>query len=105
MIIFGAPFRYYQGYGIIKNVGEVLAPMGKRFLVVSDAFVFGLLGETVDKAFVAAGRSCVRGLFSGESSDREIGAMVTSSGPRTATLSWGWAAARPPIPRRLPASY
>ncbi len=76
MIIFGAPFRYYQGYGIIKNVGEILAPMGNRFLVVSDAFVFDLLGETVDTAFAKAGLTSVRGQFSGESSDREIGKIV-----------------------------
>ncbi|MDR2727440.1 MAG: glycerol dehydrogenase [Deltaproteobacteria bacterium] len=72
MLIFGAPFRYYQGWGILDTMGEVLAPMGKKFLLVGDAFVFEHFGERLDKTFSSAGLVSVRGLFNGESSDSEI---------------------------------
>ncbi|MCC8193749.1 MAG: glycerol dehydrogenase [Deltaproteobacteria bacterium] len=72
MIIFGAPFRYYQGRGILKNTGEILKPMGEKFFLISDAMVFSLFGETLDAAFASAGLGSVRGEFNGESSDAEI---------------------------------
>jgi glycerol dehydrogenase len=72
MIIFGAPFRYYQGRGILKDAGTILAPMGKNFFLVSDEFVFSLYGDVLDAAFVTAGLASARGQFNGESSDAEI---------------------------------
>ncbi|SBW06618.1 Iron-containing alcohol dehydrogenase [uncultured delta proteobacterium] len=72
MIIFGAPFRYYQGRDILKDTGTILQPMGKKFFLVSDAFVFSLYGDALDAAFASAGLASVRGEFDGESSDAEI---------------------------------
>lgn len=57
--------------------------MGKKFFLVSDAFVFSLYGEALDAAFAAAGLGSVRGVFNGESSDAEIGrlhALYSASG-------------------------
>ena len=28
MKIFGSPFRYFQGAGIIENISDILAPLG-----------------------------------------------------------------------------
>lgn len=75
MVIFGAPFRYYQGRDILKTTGDILAPMGKQFFLVSDAMVFSLFENTLDAAFAAAGLGSVRGEFNGESSDAEIGRL------------------------------
>lgn len=72
VIIFGAPFRYYQGRNILANTGNILAPMGTKFFLVSDAIVFSLFGDALDTAFAAAGLGSVRGQFDGESSDAEI---------------------------------
>lgn len=83
MIIFGAPFRYYQGRNILNTTGEILAPMGKRFFMVSDAMVFSLFGDALETAFSVAGLSSVRGQFDGESSDAEINrlrGLFSSSG-------------------------
>lgn len=83
VIIFGAPFRYYQGRNILKDAGEILKPMGTKFFLVSDAMVFSLFGNGLDSAFAAAGLPSVRGEFNGESSDAEIARlreMFTSSG-------------------------
>ena len=76
MIIFGAPFRYYQGFGILKNVGKILEPMGKIFFLVGDSIVFDLFGERLEGSFKEAGLGCVRGLFNGESSDAEIDRLI-----------------------------
>ncbi len=83
VIIFGAPFRYYQGRNILGQTGEILAPLGTKFFLVSDAMVFSLFGDTLDAAFAAAGLTSVRGQFDGESSDAEIHrlhALYTASG-------------------------
>ena len=72
VIVFGSPFRYYQGYGILDTVGKTLAPMGNNFFLIGDAFVFDLLGDRLETSFAAAGRACARGLFNGECTSAEV---------------------------------
>lgn len=72
MLIYGSPFRYYQGYGILDDVGKTLAPMGKVFLLVGDDVVFDLFGDRIERSFAQANRISVRGVFNGESSDAQI---------------------------------
>jgi glycerol dehydrogenase len=72
MIIFGAPFRYYQGPGLLNKAGEILSPLGKKLLFIGDSIVFGLFGEVLKESFRASGTEATLELFNGECSDSEI---------------------------------
>ena len=76
MIVFGSPFRYYQGFGILDTAGKLLAPMGRRFFLIGDAFVLDLLADRVEASFAAQDRSLARGLFNGECTSAEINRLI-----------------------------
>jgi len=44
MRIFGSPFRYIQGAGVFGHLGNILAPLGERFLLVVDEMVRDTIG-------------------------------------------------------------
>ena len=72
MLIFGAPFRYYQGPGLIGRAGEILSPLGKKLFLIGDSIVFDIVGPKLRAAFAASGTDHVAALFNGECSDSEI---------------------------------
>jgi glycerol dehydrogenase len=73
MIIYGSPFRYYQGFGILSRLGELLAPLGNSFFIVGDAFVKNMLGDTVIKTLRDSGKKVIWDeSFSGECTDGEL---------------------------------
>jgi glycerol dehydrogenase len=49
-----SPARYVQGKDAITRLGEFVAPIGKRPLIVSDDIVWGLVEEAVTASFGAA---------------------------------------------------
>jgi glycerol dehydrogenase len=49
-----SPARYVQGKDAITRLGEFVAPIGKRPLIVSDDIVWGLVEEAVGASFSAA---------------------------------------------------
>jgi glycerol dehydrogenase len=72
MLIFGSPFRYYQGPGLIGRAGEILSPLGKKLFLIGDSIVFDIVGARLKVAFAASGADHVTALFNGECSDSEI---------------------------------
>ena len=54
-LMFGAPGRYIQGPGVISETGACIAQCGRSAVVVSDAFVIGLIQETVTRSCKQAG--------------------------------------------------
>ena len=73
MIIYGSPFRYYQGFGILARAGELLNPLGSKFFIIGEAFVKDLVGSTILESFTAAGKEALWDAdFSGECTDGEI---------------------------------
>ena len=73
---FGSPGRYIQRRGEIARLGEHLAPLGRKPLVLIDAFLFDryaqMLGASLKDGFDTRFEK-----FGGECSDREI-ARVTA---------------------------
>ena len=57
--MFAGPLRYVQGPGALDVLGGLLAPYGERPLVVTDAYVRGLLGDRVAAILARAGLSPV----------------------------------------------
>lgn len=76
MKIFGAPQRYYQGPGVLDRLGEVVAPLGRRPLLVADIFVLELLGHRIDASLHAAGLEAITRGFAGEITYPAIDALV-----------------------------
>lgn len=54
-LVFGAPGRYIQGPGVISQVGACIAQCGRSAVVVSDAFVIGLIRDAVSRSCQEAG--------------------------------------------------
>ena len=50
-----SPGRYVQGRGALAQFGENLARVGKKPLIISDAFVRELVGDRVVASLEAAG--------------------------------------------------
>jgi glycerol dehydrogenase len=50
-----SPARYVQGRGAITRVGEFVAPIGSRPLIVADDVVWGIVESAVTESFQAAG--------------------------------------------------
>lgn len=49
-LLFGAPGRYIQGPGVISQIGACVAHCGRSAVVVSDAFVIGLIRDAVSRS-------------------------------------------------------
>lgn len=53
--VFAGPLRYVQGPGALDELAALVAPYGRRPVVVTDPFVRGLLGDRVEITLAAAG--------------------------------------------------
>jgi glycerol dehydrogenase len=67
-----APRKYVQGRGVLAEAGGYVRPLGKKPLVLWDACVKELVGETVLTSLKEAGLETVEVLFEGESSKAEV---------------------------------
>lgn len=67
-----SPGRYAQGPGSIARLGEYLAALGRKPLVVADNVVWGLVGHDVQASLAAAGMETNRETFPGIPSAHEI---------------------------------
>lgn len=67
-----APAKYVQGAGSLQRIGKLVTYVGKRFLVISDAFAWGMVAETVEHSLKQADRSFVYMDFGGECTEGEI---------------------------------
>ncbi|MBN1442798.1 MAG: glycerol dehydrogenase [Planctomycetes bacterium] len=67
-----APRKYVQGRGVMREIGSCLAAIGKRPLLLWDATVRGIVGETVTASCRGAGIDPVEVAFGGESTPGEV---------------------------------
>ena len=70
--VFISPKKYIQGAGILSTIGEEVAKIGSKALVLSDENVWNITGETTEKSLKAANIDFHYEAFSGESSNNEI---------------------------------
>ncbi|MBN9747936.1 glycerol dehydrogenase [Amycolatopsis sp. A1MSW2902] len=74
-----SPSRYVQGAGAIRRLGEYLAPIGARPVVVADDLVWGMVGHDVETSLKSADlpvrRETFRGLPSAAEVDRIAGVL------------------------------
>ncbi len=78
-----SPGRYVQGKGAIDQLGQYLAQLGSKPLLVADDVVWGFVGHDVEASLTRAGLPVDRRDFSGNPSSREVDRLVgeiTSSG-------------------------
>jgi glycerol dehydrogenase len=66
------PRRYVQGRGMLRRIGDYLSPFGNQVMVLADATVWDLLGDTVQHSLSGAGIGLVYERFGGECSAAEI---------------------------------
>jgi glycerol dehydrogenase len=71
-----SPGQYIQGVGILDQLGEHAALLGEKAFVVADKFVWSVLGERIENAFIGKNVSLTRGLFQGETSRQEINRLT-----------------------------
>lgn len=70
--ILGSPSKYVQGAGELKNLCRYVSSYGKRFFIVTDAFVAGLLSETIRESFKESAAELFLARFHGEVTYAEI---------------------------------
>ncbi len=81
--VFIAPGRYVQGKGVLNQAGELVAALGKRVMILWDAQVKGIVGDTLLASLKAAGVEVVDVAFAGDSTKAEaerIAALVRAEG-------------------------
>ncbi|MBA2561256.1 MAG: glycerol dehydrogenase [Propionibacteriales bacterium] len=71
-----SPGRYVQGPGAIARLGEYLAVIGQKPLIVADDTVWGFVGHDVEASLKAAGLETTRERFNGIPSAGEIDRLV-----------------------------
>lgn len=76
MKIFGSPFRYIQGAGIIIHIGNILASLGENFLLVADNVVIDPIGNQIVDSFHQAQLHCNLIPFGGECCNSEISRII-----------------------------
>ena len=79
--VFGAPLRYIQGPGVLREAGPTAAAIGSHALLVGDAFVMDKVGPTVTDSCRHAGVAITPLLFNGEITPAEIERLVAAARP------------------------
>jgi glycerol dehydrogenase len=70
--IFGAPARYIQGPNAIDQIGELVARLGQRAVLIADCVVLGLVGGRIESACAAANVRCTSIEFNGDIVPTEV---------------------------------
>ncbi|MFJ3036243.1 glycerol dehydrogenase [Curtobacterium pusillum] len=84
-----SPARYVQGKDAITRVGEFVAPIGKRPLIVADDVVWGIVESAVRTSFDAAGLPVERVGFGRFATPQAIDDLVTKIGETEADVIVG----------------
>lgn len=74
--IIQSPGKYVQGAGVIARIGQYAAPFAKKLLVISDAFVLGLIENKVTASFKESATDFVIEKFNGECCRTEINRLL-----------------------------
>jgi glycerol dehydrogenase len=77
--MFAGPLRYVQGPGALDLLGGVLAPYGDRPLIVTDAYVRGLLGDRLTEILERSGLAPVFRELAGEITARAADEITASA--------------------------
>lgn len=72
-----SPNRYVQGRGAIARLGEFIAPLGSRPLLLADSFVRNAVGDDVDASLAAAGLTSSWEGFGGVPTSAEADRIVS----------------------------
>lgn len=72
MISIGFPSSYIQGAGLLEKFGKLIAPLGKKPLVIADAFIRELYGEQLKVSLSLTGCELHFATFIGECSPSAI---------------------------------
>jgi glycerol dehydrogenase len=73
-----SPARYVQGKDAITRVGEFIAPIGTRPLIVADDVVWGIVQQAVETSFASAGLPVARVGFGRFATPAAIDDLVTA---------------------------
>jgi len=84
-----APRKYVQGRGVLREAGTYLAMLGSRPMVLWDAAVKQVVGETVLASIKAAGLEVVDVPFQGDSTKEEAARVAQIAKERGADVSVG----------------
>lgn len=71
-LVFQSPSRYVQGTGVISELGQETAKIGKNILLIADEVVWDIAGKSVEESFENIDVKYNHIQFSGEASDKEI---------------------------------
>jgi len=71
--VFIAPRRYVQGVGVLKDIGQYVAPLGKRVLVAWGPVVSKMFAATVEASLQEHDLTLISYEFSGECDRGQIG--------------------------------
>lgn len=71
-LVFQSPSRYVQGTGVISELGQETAKIGKNILLIADEVVWDIAGKSVEESFENVDVQYNHIQFSGEASDKEI---------------------------------
>ena len=77
-----APRKYVQGKNVMKDAGSLILPIGRKVMVLWDAKVKSIVGETLLGSLQAAGVEVVEVDFNGDSTKAEaarVAALATGS--------------------------
>lgn len=75
MKVFGSPARYYQGAGLLDQIGEFAEPLGTKAALVTDQYVVEIIGDRVEKSLYAKGISLTVAPFEGELTETNVGRL------------------------------
>jgi glycerol dehydrogenase len=89
MRIFGSPHRYYQGPGILDELGPIVAPLGPRPLIVVDAFMLETLGARLEATLSRAGVTAAIRPFAGEITYAAIDSLIAGLNGKVPTTAVG----------------
>lgn len=79
MRIFGAPGIYIQGPGAIDRLGDLVATLGTRVLLVSDEAVLRMIGPRVERALAGARVAFASTAFTGEVTGPNVERLVAET--------------------------
>ena len=71
-----SPSKYVQGNGALANIGNYVKALGSKPLILADAFVTKLVGDTVATSFHGVGIKPEFDCFNGECSRPEIDRLL-----------------------------
>ena len=74
--IIQSPGKYIQGRGVTERIGSYVSDLANKWLVISDAFVLGLVGDSLRKSFEDAKSDFAIEPFNGECCQTEIKRLV-----------------------------